>query len=311
MAQASPRTLKRTHALAARLRALSRSPEQRAASGLMVVEGPRLAWEALREGAVIHEVVVSSKPPDDGAHPDLLQGMASRGVYPWTVDDATLGWLADAATPQGILLLVERPRHTAQEIARPASAPLLLVVCGVQDPGNVGALVRLADAAGAKGCLTAGGADPFGPKALRASAGSIFRLPVARREHLEDAAGILAELRAAGYTVAGALARGGEDYRRAMPPPPLALVVGGEAAGLPQEVEKLLDARLTIPTNPRVESLNVATAAAVLLFAAAAGPLTTPRGASPPAAPEARPSRLDEPFSPEPSRRGDGDPSAG
>ncbi len=248
----------------------------------MIVEGPRVAEEALREGASIKEAILSSGSSDLEA---LEAALRDAGIQPWRTDAATLAWLSHTTTPQGVLLVVGRPRHTAGGmVAVSSERSLLLVACGVQDPGNTGALVRLADAAGASGLVAAAGADPFGPRAVRASAGSIFRLPVARLPREEELPGFLASVRSAGFAVAGAAARGGDDFREAMPPRPLALVLGGEASGLPPAIEGMLDVRLTIPTNPRVESLNVAAAAAVLLF-------TSPRGSARPPSPASRPPR--------------------
>jgi len=248
------RPLGRTHPLVGRVRLLARSPEERARQGLMLVEGVRLAEEALAEGARIEEALIGPRLDRD-----------DRGR------DALLSSMADAGTHQGVLLLVERPEARYGDLtpSGPAGA-MVLVACAVQDPGNLGTLVRLTDAAGGTGLAAVSGADPFGPKAVRASAGSIFRLPVLREADAAALASILARLRGSGLTVAGAVPRGGADYREVDLSRPLALLVGGEGAGLPDRVSADLDLRLTIPMNPRVESINVAAAGAVLLFEAAA-----------------------------------------
>jgi RNA methyltransferase, TrmH family len=264
----------------------------------MLAEGVRLAEEALAEGVRVREAVVSDRLLRDERGRSLGDALRRAGVTTWRAADELLDWLHDAQSHQGILMIVERPSLAAPEFialasrtatgtdaARAGPPALVLVACGVQDPGNMGALVRLTDAAGGSGLLAAGGADPFGPKAVRASAGSIFRLPVARTEDLSAALGIAAALRERGLLLAAAVPKEGTDYRAADLSRPLALFVGGEGWGLPPEAIARLDMRLSIPMSPRVESINVAGAAAVLLFEAAARRgVTTPRGSSRPPA---------------------------
>lgn len=274
------RRLARTHPLVALIRKLSRSPEERAGAGLIVVEGVRLALEALSETVPIREAIVSPRLKRDPRGIRILASLERAGVAVRWTDDRLLASLHDSETHQGILLLARRPDDDPEHLTPSGDRRgLVLAAFAVQDPGNLGALIRLADAAGASSLLAAGGADPFGPRAVRASAGSIFRLPVVRTRTPAEAVGILDDLRARGLALAGAVPRGGIDYREADLSGPMTLIVGGEGAGMPPEVESRLDRRLTIPMSPRVESINVAAAAAVLLFAAAgSGLATTPRG---------------------------------
>lgn len=144
---------------------------------------------------------------------------------------------------------------------------LTVVAWSVQDPGNLGAIIRSAEAAGARSVVTVrGGADPFHPRAVRASAGSVLRLPILRAL---DPATIPDLLRAHGLDLAAGLPDGGVAPWRADLTGPLALMVGSEGAGIPPEVERRLDRRITIPMEGGVRSLNVAVSAAVLLFEAA------------------------------------------
>ncbi|HZI93557.1 MAG TPA: TrmH family RNA methyltransferase, partial [Patescibacteria group bacterium] len=168
--------LGRSHPLVKRIRLLSRSPAQRSSAGLMVAEGLHLAEEALGQQARIHEAIVSPRLQRDARGADLLARLRAAGVSIRQATDLLLASLHEAESHQGILLIVERPGTSIPHLISSAdSGALVLVACGVQDPGNLGALVRLADAAGATAMFCAGGADPFGPKAARASAGSIFR----------------------------------------------------------------------------------------------------------------------------------------
>jgi TrmH family RNA methyltransferase len=274
----------------------------------MLVEGIRLAREALSEAVAIREALVS---PRLDLHPqgqDIIAGLTRARVPLHSCDDRLLSSLHHAETHQGVLLLVERPDLSDAHLTAGAGPrPLVLAAFGVQDPGNLGALIRLADAAGASSLLAAGGADPFGPKAVRGSAGSIFRLPVVRARTASQGVGILDDLRSKGVTIAGAMPRGGTDYRSADMSGPMALVLGGEGAGMPPEVEARLDRRLTIPMNPRVESINVAAAAAVLLFAAAGSGrdrLTIPPARRPPGSSQSPGSAGPPPPLADPPRRG-------
>jgi len=293
-----PRQLGRANPLVALIRKLARSPEERAAAGLMIVEGVHLADEALREGVAVRDAVTSPRLRAATGGAQVASRLAEAGRTVWQAGDSLLDSLHDAESPQGILLVVERPERALADLApAPPHRALVLVACGVQDPGNMGALVRLADAAGATGMLAAGGADPFGPKAARASAGSIFRVPVARAAGASAGAvavELARALRRGGALIAGAVPRGGISHREADLSCSLVLFVGSEGAGLPDEVEAEIDLRLTISINPRVESINVAAAAAVLLFEAAAPSRrapTIPRGPVPaPAGRKAAPS---------------------
>jgi tRNA G18 (ribose-2'-O)-methylase SpoU len=156
--------------------------------------------------------------------------------------------------------------EAAAHAAPPASA-LVLVADAVQNPGNLGGLLRTAEAAGATGVfLTAGCADPFSWKALRGSMGSAFRLPQRRGLSLAE---VLERLRARGVAVLAAAADGELRYDEADLRRPTALLVGNEGAGLSPSALAAADARLRIPIAPHVESLNVAVAAALVLYEAA------------------------------------------
>jgi TrmH family RNA methyltransferase len=303
--------LGRSHPLVKRIRVLSRSSERRAIEQVMIAEGIRLASEALAEGVRVLEAVFSPRLLKDERGARLLAALRRAGVTPRQAADALLDSLHDADSHQGILLVIERPGERSGPDSLDLSAPraagsLLLVACGVQDPGNTGALVRLADACGAAGFIAVGGADPFGPKAVRASAGSIFRLPVQREADMAEAPRIADRLWKAGFLRAGAAPRGGRDYRDEDLSRSLALFVGAEGAGLPPAVDERLDLRLSIPMNPKVESINVSAAAAILLFAASSQMgLTSPRRSShEKGPPHERPRRR----APRSSRSGPSDP---
>ena len=244
------------------------------------VEGPHLVETALHAGIEISTVLIS----ESGArHLQKLGKWIPTSTRLLSTSDRLFAQVAATEAPQGIAALVQPRRATFDDLV--SGVPLLLVMAAVQDPGNVGTLLRTAEAFGASGAVTCpahltGTADPFGPKALRASAGSALRLPVLRGG---AAPVLLAQLRVAGIRVyasapdtAGvegvppAVAPWQVNWRQAS-----ALLVGNEGAGLPADLRRSSDAVVCIPqatareAGARVESLNAAVAGAILLYEAA------------------------------------------
>jgi TrmH family RNA methyltransferase len=167
--------------------------------------------------------------------------------------------------PTGVVAIARRLTATLDEVFH-RSPQLVLLIADVQDPGNVGAIVRTAEATGATGLVTTpGSADPFGWKALRGGMGSTFRVPIAARHDLRDAA---SRARRLGIRIFAAVPRGGTDLPRADLRGPCAILLGGEGPGLAPALVGAADEHLTIPMQPPVESLNVATAAAMILYEA-------------------------------------------
>jgi TrmH family RNA methyltransferase len=259
--------LGRHHPLTRRLRALRRDGAMRRAERVLVAEGIHLTREALASGASVESVVASPAlgRSDEGRR--LLERARGAGVPVHEVAERLMESLQDARTPQPVLSLVRWPRIELSAVLDDATARGRIVVAhGIQDPGNLGSLLRSADAAGAVALLScAGGADLSHPRTVRASMGSIFRLPSTRAETEE----ILAALRGAGYRTVGSSPAGGARYDRFDWSGPLALFLGGEGAGLPAELLSGLDAAVSVPMRAGVESLSVGAAAAVLLFEAA------------------------------------------
>jgi TrmH family RNA methyltransferase len=246
--------------------------------GLVGLEGPRLVEEALRSGGV--EALLVS--PAGERHFERLRPLAGDSLRVLRTSDRLFASAAGTETPQGIAALV-RPRAASfDDLVR--GVPLVVVLVGVQDPGNVGTVVRAAEAFGATGVATCaspscGTAHPFSPKALRASAGSALRLPIV---HGLKVPILLAQLHVVGVKLYAAAPDTELDAPRAARPTqpvlnpwqadfraPTALLVGNEGAGLPPEVVRSADARVRIPIEGAVESLNAAVAASVLLYEAA------------------------------------------
>ncbi len=259
--------LSRTHSLARRLRALRSDATRRESEGVFVAEGVHLAQEALKTGATIEAAVVSPRLKTSEEGRDLAHRLHATGIEVHESSDETLDALQDARSPQPIVLIVRREPPTLSAVmAGRGGTPLVVVACGVQEPGNIGALLRTADAAGATGFMTTPGcANLTHPRAVRASMGAIFRLPA-----VEAALGeVLKEVASLEFRVFGADARGAVDYDTADWGGPVALFLGGEGAGLPPQVISRLNQRVAVPMAPGVESLSVNAAAAVLLFTAA------------------------------------------
>ena len=256
-------TLKsRANPLYKRLRALK---QKGSAAGLCLIEGPKLAREALSAGLTLVEAAASPRAEATPVGARALAELRERGVPVRRMAEELLASLSDAETSQGIVALAERPAFAPELLFR--GTPLVLVIDGVQDPGNVGALLRSAEAAGATGALvTKGSADPLSWKALRGAMGSAFRLPHFAGLSIDEA---LARLAAHGLAVYATAADGDRRYDEADLRGPTAVVVGREGAGLSPAVQQRAAARLRIPLEAPVESLNVGVAAALVLFEAA------------------------------------------
>jgi RNA methyltransferase, TrmH family len=240
----------------------------RAEHRLFLAEGPQAVREALEVPGCVREVFATAAAA--AAHPQLVARTRAAGA-PWQpVDDAALSALTQTVHPQGVVAVCRFLDRPLADVLAPA--PRLLAVCAdVRDPGNAGTVVRCADAAGAGGVvLTGESVDPYNGKAVRASAGSLFHLPLALDARTTD---VLDAVRRAGLLVLAADGRGELDLDDAEDAgvlgAPAAWVFGNEAWGLPAGVAALADHRVRIPIHGRAESLNLATAAAVCLYASA------------------------------------------
>jgi len=245
-------------------RKLSRRPA-RAERRLFLADGPKAVEGALSVAGGAVEVFATTGATDD--FQDLYDAAVAAAV-PWTaVDDRALASLSDSVSPAGVVAVC---RFLDRDPSDVVDAAGLVVICAdVRDPGNAGTVIRTADAVGADGVLLAGhSVDPYNPKAVRASVGSLFHLPHALAP---DSGAAVATARAAGLVVLAADGDGEVDLFDAddLLRGPVAWLFGNEAWGLPGEVAALADHRVRIPIPGRAESLNLATAAAVCLYATA------------------------------------------
>jgi TrmH family RNA methyltransferase len=243
-----------------------RAFRQRARSFL--AEGPQSVGAALESGAEITELFVTA--PAASRHGGLLAGAARRGAPVHQVSGEVMAELAQTVTPQGLLAVC---RFIDIPLSRLAAARpgLVVILANVRDPGNAGTVLRTADAAGADGVVFTGASvDPYNGKCVRAAAGSLFHLPVVAGAPLDAA---ISALRGAGLAIlaadGGGPARLDDPALAARLAGPAAWLFGNEAWGLPADLLALADEAVAVPIYGQAESLNLAAAAAVCLYASA------------------------------------------
>ena len=244
----------RTNARVKQLRAAF-AGQARLSEGMVAIEGEKLLGEAVRSGIAIETVFVSA-----GREWFLL---ATRSVEVVRLSEDVFASVVETQAPQGVAALVRPPVHSLDDML--IGTPLILVAAGLQDPGNLGTLVRSAEAFGAAGVVTtAGTVSAWNQKALRASAGSVFRVPVVA---VED----LMELTARGVRLMAAVPSGVGvvEARDASFVGAVGIVIGNEGSGLSEELLEMADVKVTIPCPGMVESLNAAVAGSLLLYEAA------------------------------------------
>jgi TrmH family RNA methyltransferase len=245
------------HARVDRLRRLLRRRTARAGERAFVLEGAKLVGEALAAGAPLEAVFVA---PGAESEPVVVRA-AEAGVRVSRLAPGVLERVGSTVTPQPILAVApwcDVPLDTLE------AATHVVVCVDVRDPGNAGTVLRSAEGAGADAVvLCEGSVEAFNPKTVRASAGALFHVPVVQGG---EPAAVLDRLGGWGLRRLGAAATGGTPHTRVDLTAPLALVLGNEAAGLPEAVGDHLDGRVSIPLAGRTESLNVGMAAAVLTF---------------------------------------------
>ena len=232
----------------------------------LLLDGWHLLIEATRSALDVDAVLVGTAPPH-AAERSTLDQLIERGCQVVEVTLEVLHAVSPVRTPSGVVALARRPRLAIERVFSPPPA-LVVATLDVQDPGNVGALVRAGEAAGASGLVAVGAsADPLGWKALRAAMGSAFRLPLARVADFEAllVAVHAAQLQVVALDSAAGVAPQDLDLAR-----PTCFALGGEGHGLSDAVLSRADARLRLPMRPPVESLNVTVAGALALYAAAA-----------------------------------------
>jgi len=260
--------------LVKRIRALA-DRKHRRREGAFVVEGIQPVWRAVEAGWQVETLVVVPELLADSAA-GMVAGQRAAGVRVAELTAELAGRLTDRDRPPGLFAVV-RARHTelAELVVRPDA--VFLALHGIGNPGNLGTVVRTADAAGAAGVILVGDtADQFAPAAVKASMGSLFAVPVAAAP---DGAAFLRWAHAGGVHVVATSGYAEQAHWSRTYRPPLALLVGSEGDGLPAELLAEADETVRIPMVGTAESLNLAVAAALMLYEArrhAIGPDTEP-----------------------------------
>jgi RNA methyltransferase, TrmH family len=234
-----------------------------------LAEGPQAVAEAFHYGAGVTDLFVTA--PAQSRHDDLVTEISAAGIPVHVVSGAIMDELAQTVTPQGLLAVCGFVDVPLAEITSGPPPRLVALLANVRDPGNAGTVLRTADASGAQAVVFADASvDPYNGKCVRASAGSLFHLPVVAGARLEDA---VQALRQAGLRIVAADGRAGHPLDdpevQARLAEPTAWMFGNEAWGLPPELVALADEPVAVPIYGRAESLNLAAAAAVCLYASA------------------------------------------
>lgn len=234
--------------------ALNSKHKERIRSGLFTAEGIKLFNEA--PDALIDRVFVSDSFEKE--NPDLLTGYRHE-----TVEDNLFRKICDTKTPQGILTVLKQPKYSRKELLG-SGAPFIMVLEDLQDPGNIGTIIRTAEGAGVTGIvLSTGCADLFAPKTIRSTMGSVFRVPFIYEEDLNKTISWLSEN---GIHTYGAHLKGTCRYSEPSYKDATAFLIGNEGNGLSDELTSRCDTLLKIPMEGKLESLNAAVAAAVLMY---------------------------------------------
>jgi RNA methyltransferase, TrmH family len=237
--------------------------KHRARTRLFVVEGIRHVGEASAAEAAMECLCYAPELLTSGFAWEVIAAERARDTPCYAVSAAAFATLAEKEHPAGLLAVVRQPHRRLEEL-RPEAFPRGVALVSPQDPGNVGAVLRTAAAVGASGLLLLdGGADPYHPRAVRASLGAHFSLPVVQATF----PAFVRWAKAGGYRIWGASARAGQDYRAvATYPRPTLLLLGNEQTGLTPPQLEACDDLVRLPVQGNVTSLNLAVAAGVLLY---------------------------------------------
>jgi TrmH family RNA methyltransferase len=252
-----------------RVRAVAKlaKKSRRKEAGMFLVEGPQAVRELLQFWPTrVIDVFVTDKA--DAKHADILALSAAAGVVPELMTDAVAEQMADTQTPQGVIAVAAIPRMSMAE-ATGENPQLVVVLDQVRDPGNAGAIIRVADAVGANAVIFAGDCvDAYNPKVVRATTGSLFHLPIVTAETVTEAMSYLASL---GLQVFAADMAGESlpGISAEVLAAPTAWIFGNEAHGVSADAIAAADKTVSLPQYGDVESLNLATAAAVCLYQSA------------------------------------------
>lgn len=255
MHELSKEKLKQIHKL--------KTEKEREKEGKFLIEGLRLCEEALCSNWETELVLFSSEFDESQEGQRLFEGFSKKGIEIFKTKKKEIEKLADTETPQGIMALVKKKKFTlSKDILKNSS--LLLGLDNIRDPGNLGTMIRTADAAGADGVLLSKGCvELYNPKVVRSTMGSVFHLPVIENLDLPE---VMPDLKKDGFKIIVSEVHEGKDYTEVDYPEKTCLVIGNEASGISQQILNLADERIKIPIFGKAESLNASIAAGILLY---------------------------------------------
>lgn len=229
---------------------------------LFFIEGIRFVEEALKESADIDKIFLSDKLTQIKGGNEILERMQKGNYSMYSLPDRLFKEISDTENPQGILATVRFNKLNTSDI--PACGDFYVVLDSLQDPGNMGTIIRTADAAGASGIIVSKGCvDIYNPKVLRSTMGSIFHVPVYNSEDMGEG---IRQLKSMGVKVYAAHLEGALDYFEADMTGRCAVIIGNEAGGISSEIAGMADALVKIPMPGRAESLNASVAASLMMY---------------------------------------------
>lgn len=265
MQQSSPHTpvTSKDNGSVKHLRSLSES-KYRKKEKTFLIEGIKMVEEALRDNLGVKTVIAAPSLVQHHGK-GVLKLAESRGIDVLWISERLMNALSESKTPQPVMAEVTMKQHSEEGLLANESG-LIVIAHQLQDPGNIGTIIRTAEAVGASGlAITQNTVDPFNAKAIRASMGSILRLPVV---HIRDIAAFMKTSKQRGFQTVATVLTAEKTHFDIDLKKPTAVILGQEGAGLPQDIMPDIDLHIRIPMANTIDSLNVATAAAVILYEA-------------------------------------------
>jgi TrmH family RNA methyltransferase len=239
-----------------------RSRKNRSKKGLFIIEGSKLFFEALNEEEKIASIFMSEQFLSTGESKEILARAAARSIKTYALPDRLFKAISDTESPQGILAIIKARHRNINQL--PAEGNLLVILETLQDPGNMGTIIRTADAAGFTGIIVSQGCvDVYNPKVLRSTMGSIFHIPLFFSDNLGETIQIL---KSKGTKIYAAHLKGTSNYFQLDMHNDTAIIIGNESKGISAEIAALADELVKIPMIGKAESLNASVAAALLMY---------------------------------------------
>ncbi|HEY3347415.1 MAG TPA: RNA methyltransferase [Nitrospirota bacterium] len=240
-------------------------PRNRQGHKKFLVEGVRIVEEALEQAGRVEKIIITPQAVANERIKAIIESAKESRIEVMWVADRVIDYISETKTSQGVMALVHPVEFTEEDLCN-GQIPMVLLAHQLQDPGNLGTIIRVAEAAGIGGVVTTPGTvDIYNPKALRATMGSVFRMPTVRTDSLE---GFIGRFRDKGYQVAAAMVSARNRYFDIDYSKPTVMLLGQEAAGLPIDAFKLTDVQISIPMATMIDSLNVSSAAGIIAYEA-------------------------------------------